>query len=165
MPRLLTLLSFLTLLVAAPVHADTHASDDIAQSLSHPKFTPQQQAFLREMADDPDFSAKVANFFGITQPRFFNQGADTQACYGAQYLAFQDISRSRWSSEAKAFAKENLKRTDWCFSILRTLNQTVSQVTSYDGLVTLYYVIYRDMELRLRLVEKDVGRERTGAPK
>lgn len=160
MSRLFALLSFFTLFVVMPVYADTHAPNDVVSYLSRPQFTPQQQAFLREMAADPDFDAKVSSFFGITPMRLFNQGADTQACYGAQYLAFQDISRSRWSFEAKAFAKEYLKKTDWCLSVVQALNQTVSQVISYDGLVTLYYVIYRDMELRLRLLEKDVGREK-----
>ncbi len=152
MPRFLALLSLLLgVFAAVPSVAETNATDDVAQFVANPKFTPQQLSLLREMAQDPYLDGKVASFFGLNAIRFSNQARDTQACLVAQYILFQDISRSKPSTKVLQFARENLARMDWCSPVVSALTgQSVSQVLAYDGLASLYYVLSRDMALRVK---------------
>lgn len=138
-------------LAVLPVLGETHATDEVVQYLSNPKLTSRQKALLREIAQDPYFDSKVASFAGLTPMRFANQATETQACFAAQYIVFQEVSRTRPSAESLQFARQNLKRSDWCSAVVKSWadGQTVSQVLAYDGLVSLYYVLSRDMELRL----------------
>ena len=154
MPKAVSLFLFLFFALAPlPAFAETHATDDVVQFLSNPKFTPQQKALLREAAQDTYLDSKAASFAGLTPMRFASIETETQACIIAQYIVYQDISRSKPSAKVIQFAQQNLKRIDWCSSVVRALtNQTVSQVLAYDGLVSLYYVLSRDMELRLKLL-------------
>ncbi|WP_395139675.1 hypothetical protein [Schlegelella aquatica] len=156
MPRFLAvILALLAALCALPAIGETHATDEAVQFLSNPKLTPQQKALLREIALDSNFDSKVASFAGLTPMRFANIETETQACLAAQYILFQDIARSKPPTRVLQFAQQNLKRVDWCSPVVRALtNQTVRQVLAYDGLVSLYYVLSRDMELRLKVLAK-----------
>lgn len=157
MLRFLTLI--LAMLAALPAIGETHATDEVVQFLSDPKFTAQQKALLREIALDSYLDSKVASFVGMTPMRLANQAQDTQACLAAQYILFQDIVRSKPPARILEFARQNLKRMDWCSPVVHALtNQTVNQVLAYDGLVSLYYVLWRDMDLRLKTLAKyDTG--------
>lgn len=136
-------------------HAQTikPQNDETIAYLSNPKLSQQQIVFLKETSRDPYLDAKTASFFGKTSMRFSSLEHDAQLCMIAQYMTYQDITRSNWKPETKAFAKDNLKKDDWCYGILKSMNLTVPQVMSYDGLITLYYVLARDMELRIKLFE------------
>lgn len=153
LPRFFVLI--LAMLAALPASGETHASDEVVQFLSNPNLTAQQKGLLREISQDSYFDSKVASFSGMTPMRLANQANDTQACLAAQYILFQDIVRSKPPARHLEFARQNLKKMDWCSAVVHALtNQTVGQVLAYDGLVSLYYVLWRDMELRLKALEK-----------
>lgn len=113
-------------LAALPAASESHATDEVAQFLSNPKLTPQQQSLLREIAQDPSLDGKIASL----PMRLANQAKDTQACLAAQYILFQDIARSKPSSKVLQFARENLTRKDWCSPVVSALTngQSISQV-------------------------------------
>jgi len=143
------------ILISATTFAQTarHPDDETIRYLSNPKFTKQQILFIREISADPYLESKSANFFDKSLTRFRSMENKSQNCMIGQYMTYQDIDRSNWSMELKSFAKENLKKEDWCYRLLKTMNVTVSQAMSFDGLITIYYVLARDMELRLKSLE------------
>lgn len=153
MPRFLALI--FSMLIALPAIGETHATDEVVQFLSNPKLTSQQKELLKEIALDSYFDSKVASFFGMTPMRLANQARDTQACLSAQYILFQDIVRSKPPARTLDFARHNLRRMDWCSPVVHALtNQTVNQILAYDGLISLYYVLWRDMDIRLKTLAK-----------
>ncbi|WP_127476720.1 hypothetical protein [Sulfurivermis fontis] len=147
---------------AAPANGETHASEEVVQFLAAPPLTIQQRALLREMAQDPYLDSRVSSFFGLTPSRLANQSGDTQACLAAQYIVFQDVSRSRPPKDVLHAVRDMLKRHDWCEPVVKafTDGQTVGQVLSYDGLVSLFYVLSTDMGTRIDMLVLSEGRQR-----
>lgn len=150
---------FFVLLISTATFSQTarHLDDETIKYLSNPKFSQQQKFFLKEMSNDPYLESKTASFFEKSAMRFQSMENDSRLCMIGQYMAYQDINRSKWSKESKSFAKDVLKKEGWCYDILKTMNLTVSQAISFDGLITIYYVLARDMELRLKFIESQVN--------
>jgi hypothetical protein len=148
------LVAVIGVFAALPGYGETHASSEVAQLLADPPLTPQQWVLLREIAQDQRLDSRVSSFFGITPARFANQAPATQACFAAQYIVFQEISRSTVSEDIRHFVSETLKRRDWCEPVVQafTGGQTVGEVLSYDGLASLFYVLSKDMDVRVRLM-------------
>jgi hypothetical protein len=157
-------LSFMTtswILFAWQANSQSHASDEVVRFLSQPKLTQQQKLLFQELTSSSSLKSNVAAFTGLSPIRFSSIENETQICLTAQYIVFQDVKRSNPSESVYVFAMENLKKHDWCNSVVKSMtNQTIQQILAYDGLLTLYYVLYQDMNLRINMLKKNDSKNR-----
>lgn len=146
------------LLVAVPVPAQPAASAPATEPdaavidwLSNPDFSPQQRQRMERALQHPQMPAAVARFAGVGKSRLDTMPAARQFCLLAGYLLMQELTAQQYPAAQRQQAQAWLLSPGWCERVSReqAAGMTQEAVLGIDGVVTLYYLLYRDMKPRL----------------
>lgn len=153
-----TLAACAGLLAAMPVPAQPPASapvaapaDTLADFLSRPGFSPQQRKRMQQALHHPQMPAAVARFAAVSKTRLDALPAERQFCLLSGYLLLQELAAQKRPAAQLQQAQQWLLSPGWCERASREQAQGMTQeeVLGIDGVVTLYYVLYLDMQPRL----------------
>lgn len=126
-------------------------SDALIDFLSAPDFSPQQQKRLQQALQHKQMVPRVAAFAGLTRAQLEALPSERQFCLLSGYLLQQELAAQQRPASQLAQARGWLLSPGWCERVSREQAQGMTQedVLGIDGVVTLYYLLYLDMQPRL----------------
>lgn len=126
-------------------------SDALIDFLSTPDFSPQQQKRLQQALQHKQMVPRVAAFAGLTRTQLEALPSERQFCLLSGYLLQQELAAQQRPASQLAQARGWLLSPGWCERVSREQAQGMTQedVLGIDGVVTLYYLLYLDMQPRL----------------
>lgn len=126
-------------------------SDTLIDFLAKPAFSPQQQKRLQQALQHKQMVPRVAAFAGMTRAQLEALPAERQFCLLSGYLLQQELAAQQRPAGQLAQARSWLLSPGWCARVSSEQVQGMAQedVLGIDGVITLYYLLYLDMQRRL----------------
>ncbi|MBI1890769.1 MAG: hypothetical protein HYS18_09000 [Burkholderiales bacterium] len=128
--------------------------------MSQPNMALAEQKRLGKLLSNEKKLAKAgAKFYGKAPEYLLALDAKSRICLAAQYMAYEEIRRAHPKPAYIAFARDKLSKEDWCEKTVleATGGMPVDQVIVFKGIYSLYYVLRKDMELRLSALQETVA--------
>lgn len=131
--------------------AVSEPSDALIDFLSKPAFSRQQQKRLQQALHHKQMMSRLATFAGLTPAQLDAEAAERQFCLLSGYLLHNELAAQKRSPSQLAQARSWLLSPGWCERVSREQAQGMTQedVLGIEGVITLYYLLYLDMQPRL----------------
>jgi len=131
--------------------AASEPSDALIDFLSTPAFSPQQKKRLQQALHHKQMMSRLAAFAGLTPAQLDAEAAERQFCLLSGYLLQNELAAQKRPASQLAQVRSWLLSPGWCERVSREQAQGMTQeeVLGIDGVITLYYLLYLDMQARL----------------